>query len=141
MCYLLQDFMIKPFKIHAVFLALSIATAPYVSLMSHALVHNLFTFEHKHAHGEQADPVQPQHQGQDHNHVVTIDSLSPVLVVSSVKLQFSLNQAFESPVDAWNISVLNDQKNRISFVSEAPPPLMEHFIALSLHPTNAPPLR
>ncbi len=136
----LQDPMLKPFKIHAILLAVSIATAPYVSLMSHAFVHQLFVFEHKHVHGEQTDKAQPQSQGQDHDHAVTIDLLSPAPVVSIVKLQSPVSQVLESSVDAWNTSILNHQKILKSFPGGAPPPLIEHFIALSLHPTNAPPL-
>jgi hypothetical protein len=134
--------MLKLFKINSLLLALCMATAPYVSLMSHAFVHQLFVFEqHHHVHGEQADQAQPQSQGQDHDHVVTIDSLSPAPLVSLVKLEVPARKVFDGSAEVLKISILNDRKIFRSSIGEAPPPLIEQFIALSLHPTNAPPLR
>lgn len=133
--------MIKLFKIPAFLLAFSIILAPYVSLVSHAVVHRLFVFEHHNVHGDHADQAQPQSQGNDHDHVVTIDSLSPAPVVSLAKLQVPARKVSDGSAAVLKISILNDRKISQNFIGEAPPPLIEQFIALSLHPTNAPPLR
>jgi|GEM_PF-6067284 len=133
--------MIKLFKIPAFLLAFSIMTAPYVSLMSHAVVHHLFIFEQHHVHGEQAADSHDQKQGQDHDHVITIDLLSPAPVVSVVKPQLPASQALERSAEVLKTAILNDQKISKNFINGASPPLIEPFITLSLHPTNAPPIR
>jgi hypothetical protein len=133
--------MLKIIKISALLVVLNVAWAPYASLMSHALAHHFFTFEHDHAHGSQTDDTRPQQQGQEHDHVVTLDSLSPAPAVSIVKSQLPESVLFIIPEKVFNTTLSARLRVPSAIMNQAPPPLMEPFISLSLHPTNAPPLR
>jgi len=127
------------FKIPALLMAVSIMTAPYVSLLSHALVHHLFVFEHQHSHKDQA--VGSHDHEQDHDHAVTIDTLSLAPIVSMVKPPFSsIQPASDETLYLKSFALLSRPNSRI-FKDSSPPFLQEPSIYFLLHPTNAPPLR
>lgn len=127
------------FKIPALLMAVSIMTAPYLSLLSHAVVHQLFVFEHQHFHQYQA--VGSHDHEQDHDHAVTTDTLSLAPIVSMVKPPFSSIQPAPDSAIFFKSFALRSRLDSRVFKDSSPPFSHELSIYFLLHPTNAPPLR
>ena len=129
------------FKIPAFLMAVSIMTAPYVSLLSHAVVHHLFVFEHQHIHPNQVAGAHDHAHDQDHDHAVTIDTLSLAPIVSMVKPPLSSSQYASDAAVFFKGFALRSRPDSRIFKEGSPPFLREPSIHFLLHPTNAPPLR
>jgi hypothetical protein len=127
----------KLFRISAFFLALSVATAPYLSFIGHAVTH-LIASGHEHAGEETAAPHHHDHHAG--HHLLALTPLPAGIIASNVKVEPAAKIVYES-TPVIQSEKLKDSEGAESSPGEAPPPRLEPFISLLLHPTNAPPLR
>jgi hypothetical protein len=134
----------RAFKLCSFIFVASIAMLPYLSLLSHTVSHSLYAFEHHHAHGEQAAVRhvcgQEQDRDHSHDHDIAVDTYPIARITSLIKVK--LLASASCLIFLLPRTVIIDRLSAITAQAGTSCRLpIEHFVALSLYPINAPPLR
>ena len=126
--------MIKPVRILALLLAMSVAMAPYTPFIGHALVHLLIS-DHDHHHDDEESGIEHRHH--DHQ-LLFLTALPPARVVSNFKIETNTNGVDFNYFS--QLVALSSQNDFHLFLKKGSPPKLRSFLSLSLHAANAPPL-
>ena len=127
----------KPFKITALILAISIAFAPNISFVAHALCH-LIISEHAHGHEENI-PENDHLKHHTEHHLLMRNPLSFGIVITNIKYKPSVIKVYDLKRVALSMAQKVSGNQYYSFRIKDSPPSFASFISLALHPINAPP--
>jgi hypothetical protein len=134
----------RAFKLCSFIFVACIAALPYLPLLGHTVSHSLYAFGHHHAHGGQAAIRhmcgQEQDRDHSHDHDIAVDTYPIARIASIIKVK--LLASASCLVFLLPRTVVIDRLSALTVRADKGCRLpIEHFIALSLYPTNAPPLR
>ena len=127
----------KPFKITALILAMSVALAPNISFVAHALCHSTIS-EYAHAH-EKNIPGNDRHKHHTEHHLLMQNPLSLGIVITNIKYKPSVIKVDDLKPVTLPMAQKVSGNHYYSFRIKDSPPSFASFISLALHPINAPP--